>query len=97
MAAKARWATAKFASREIFCVLQLGLSAKSGLADRHANHSFGPIVSICGRRKGALHGQIDPRDLRNILLFYSTAKTICNMFNLVTETLKHVVKYLNIK
>ena len=93
MAAKARWATAaKFASREIFCVLQLGLSAKSGFPDRHANHSFGPIVSICGRRKGALHGQIDPRDLRNILCF-----TIRNMFNLVTETLKHVVKYLNIK
>jgi len=53
MAAKAKWATAaKFASREIFWVLQLELSA-SGLAtrfpDRHANHSFGPIVSICGR------------------------------------------------
>jgi len=38
-----------------------------------------------------------PRDLRNILLVYSMAKTIRNMFNLVTETLKHVVKYLNIK
>ena len=45
----------------------------------------------------ALHRQIDPRDLRNLFWFYSTAKTIDNMFNLVTETLKRVVKYLNIK
>ena len=73
MAAKARWATAaKFASREIFCVLQLGLSAKSGFPDRHANHSFGPIVSICGRRKGCPSRTNRPPRLAQYSLFYNS-------------------------
>ena len=92
MAAKARRATtAKLQVVKIFgfCSLNNPRSGPSGFATRvpegrHANRGFSPIVSICGGGRGGFHGQINPRCLRNIFLFYSiTAKTIGNMFNLV--------------
>lgn len=91
MAAKARRATtAKLQVVKIFGFRSLNnpRSGPSGLATRdpegrHANRGFSPIVSICGGGRGGFHGQINPRCLRNIFLFYITAKTIGNMFNLV--------------
>ena len=92
MAAKARRATtAKLQVVKIFGFRSLNnpRSGPSGSATRvpegrHANRGFSPIVSICGGGRGGFHGQINPRCLRNIFLFYSiTAKTIGNMFNLV--------------
>lgn len=92
MAAKARRATtAKLQVVKIFGFRSLNNPRvrPSGLATRvpegrHANRGFSPIVSICGGGRGGFHGQINPRCLRNIFLFYSiTAKTIGNMFNLV--------------
>ena len=91
MAAKARRATkAKLHVVKIFGFRSLNnpRSGPSGSATRvpegrHANRGFSPIVSICGGGRGGFHGQINPRCLRNIFLFYSTAKTIGNMFNLV--------------
>lgn len=91
MAAKARRATtAKLQVVKIFGFRSLNnpRSGPSGSATRvpegrHANRGFSPIVSICGGGRGGFHGQINPRCLRNIFLFYITAKTIGNMFNLV--------------
>jgi len=91
MAAKARRATtAKLQVVKIFGFRSLNNPRvrPSGLATRvpegrHANRGFSPIVSICGGGRGGFHGQINPRCLRNIFLFYITAKTIGNMFNLV--------------
>ena len=93
MAAKARRATtAKLQVVKIFGFRSLnnprvrpsGLATRVPELGRHANRGFSPIVSICGGGRGAFHGQINPRCLRNIFLFYSiTAKTIGNMFNLV--------------
>ena len=91
MAAKARRATtAKLQVVKIFGFRSLN-NPRSGLScsatrdpeGRHANRGFSPIVSICGGGRGGFHGQINPRCLRNIFLFYITAKTIGNMFNLV--------------
>ena len=106
MAAKARWATAaklilQVVKFFVFCSLDY-LQCLDWPPDFLTDMQTTVLVrlylfAVAEGAPSALHGQIDPRDLRNILLFYSTAKTIRNMFNLVTETLKHVVKYLNIK
>ena len=95
MAAKARRATTakKTVGRENFWVPQFEYSARpsvwfgdqsSGGQTQTCKPRFQPDCIYLRWRRGAFHGQINPRCLRNIFLVYSiTAKTIGNMFNLV--------------